>query len=216
GIRARRALRLGGTTGIPFHEPDDLLFHESETLPGHPNGLRFTGFDEAGGRLLAEVYYSVGGGFVVKEGEPCRDEGAAPPPYPFASAADLLALGRRTGLSIAGVRGANEGTGRPRAEIDAGLDRIWRTMEQCIERGCRAEGVLPGGLGVQRRAGRLFRALDSCSVADPLAVLDWVSLFALAVNEENASGGRGVTAPAKGPGGGNPAGLADFRRGATR
>src|SRR5262249_47979078 len=212
GIRARRALRLGGTTGIPFHEPDDLLFHESETLPGHPNGLRFTGFDEAGGRLLAEVYYSVGGGFVVKEGEQGRDEGVAPPPYPFASAADLLALGRRTGLSIAGIVRANEETWRPRDEIDAGLDRIWRTMEQCIERGCRAEGVLPGGLGGQRRAGRLFRALDSCSVADPLAVLDWVSLFALAVNEENASGGRVVTAPTNGAAGVIPAVLAYYRR----
>ena len=141
--------------------------------------------------------------------------GAAPAvAHDFASSVELLAIGKRTGMTIAEIVHENEKTWRAPEETEAGLDRIWSVMEQCIERGCRGDGILPGGLNVQRRAGRLFRNLQSTSSAsDPLVLLDWVSLFALAVNEENAAVGRVVTAPTNGAAGGIPAVLADSRRG---
>jgi L-serine dehydratase len=212
-IRDTRQLRLAGQSAVAFDEGNDLLFHTTETLPRHPNGMRFTAFAARGDVLLSETYYSVGGGFVVREGDAENPPGTAVVPYEFTSAAELLAIGRRMGLSIAEVVRINEQTWRSLAEIDAGLDRIWATMEQCIERGCRAEGVLPGGLGVQRRASRLFHNLRARpGTSDPLAVLDWVSLFALAVNEENAAGGQVVTAPTNGAAGVIPAVLAYYRR----
>jgi L-serine dehydratase len=215
-VRARQELRLAGRRAIQFHEVTDLLFHERETLPQHPNGLRLSAFAASGGLLAAETFFSVGGGFVVREGDD-HGEGitaaARPLPFEFRSAAELLARGREAGLSIADMMRRNEQVWRTPAEIDAGLDRIWAVMEQCIERGCRAEGILPGGLNVRRRAGRLFRALQAKSAADdPLCLLDWVSLFALAVNEENAAGGRVVTAPTNGAAGVIPAVLAYYRR----
>ncbi|MFO0847077.1 MAG: L-serine ammonia-lyase [Gemmataceae bacterium] len=214
-VRSEGTLQLAGRRPIPFHEPTDLLFHTTEFLPRHPNGLRLTAFTDAGEQLACETYYSVGGGFVVAEsdGEAGAGEPAVRLPYEFASAAELLAKGRAAGLSIADMVRANETAWRPAAETDAGLDRIWAVMEQCIERGCRTEGVLPGGLNVLRRAPRLFRGLQSRSTAaDPLVQLDWVSLFALAVNEENAAGGRVVTAPTNGAAGVIPAVLAYYRR----
>ena len=211
-IRSRRTLRLAGRDGIPFHENEDLLFHNHETLPRHPNGMGFTAFDEAASPLLSETYYSIGGGFVVGEDEESTAETAALP-YEFASAVDLLVIGRRTGLSIAEIVFANEQIMRSPEEINAGLDCLWATMEQCIERGCRAEGELPGGLHIQRRASGLYRTLHARpDAADPLAGLDWISLFALAVNEENAAGGRVVTAPTNGAAGVIPAVLAYYRR----
>jgi L-serine dehydratase len=171
GIRTRQMLHLAGQKSIPFRESDDLIFHKSETLPRHPNGMRFTAFDESGSPLLVAVYYSVGGGFVVREGEEECHGGAVSLPYEFASAAELLAIGRRTGLSIAEIVRANERVWRSPEEIDSGLDRLWQTMEQCLERGCRAEGVLPGGLHVQRRANTLFRNLNARpDTTDPLAL----------------------------------------------
>jgi L-serine dehydratase len=213
-VRSRRALRLAGRAHVPFDEADDLVFHGEESLPRHPNGLRLTALDGAGGALAGETYYSVGGGFVVSEAEADAghtggDEPAGCIPHDFRSAVELLEIGRRTGLSIADIVRQNETAWRAPAETDASLDRIWAVMEQCIERGCRGEGVLPGGLQVPRRAGRLFRNLQARpAVADPLAALDWVSLFALAVNEENAAGGRVVTAPTNGAAGIIPAVLA--------
>ena len=212
-VRSTGRLRLGGQSPIPFREPTDLVFHDSESLPGHPNGMRFTAFDSKDAVLSQEVYYSVGGGFVVRENESAGSGSAATPvPHEFASAAELLAIGQRTGLAIADIVAANEASRRPIAETDAGLDRIWAVMEQCIERGCRTDGVLPGGLGVQRRAARLARDLHGRPGDDPMACLDWVSLFALAVNEENAAGGQVVTAPTNGAAGVIPAVLAYHQR----
>ena len=216
-VRSLRTLPLAGRFTVPFDEASDLVFRD-ESLPRHPNGLRISAFDEDGLRLEEGVYYSVGGGFVVSEaeaeaGRTGGNEPAGPVPHEFGSAAELLAIGRRTGLSIAGIVRQNETAWRAPAETDARLDRIWSVMEQCIERGCRAEGLLPGGLNVWRRAARVFRGLQSRSLsADPLAQLDWVSLFALAVSEENAAGGRVVTAPTNGAAGVIPAVLAYYRR----
>jgi L-serine dehydratase len=212
-VRATGRLRLGGESPIPFREPTDLVFHETESLPGHPNGMRFTAVDAGDAILSQEVYYSIGGGFVVRGGEsPGVGAAAAPVPHEFASAAELLAIGQRTGLAIADIVAENEASRRPMSETEAGLDRIWAVMEECIERGCRTDGVLPGGLGVPRRAARLARELRGRPAGDPMACFDWVSLFALAVNEENAAGGQVVTAPTNGAAGVIPAVLAYHRR----
>lgn len=216
--RSRNTLELAGKLTIPFHEADDLVFHEDESLPRHPNAMRLAAFDARGAELANETYYSVGGGFVVSEAEAQAgraggNEPANPVSHEFGSAADLLDIGKRTGLSIAAIVRQNETAWRAPAETDAGLDRIWAVMEQCIERGCRAEGILPGGLHVRRRACVIFRNLQQRPAsADPLAAFDWVSLFALAVNEENAAGGRVVTAPTNGAAGVIPAVIAYYRR----
>ncbi len=217
-VRSEQTVRLGGRFDLPFDEARDLLFHGNQTLPRHPNALRLTAFDADSGELACETYYSVGGGFVVRDAddEAADAGGEAPivrPPHDFRSAEELLEIGRLTGLSIADIVRSNESAWRPAAETDAGLDRIWSVMEQCIERGCRCEGVLPGGLFVKRRAGQLYRNVQQrLPVSDPLAALDWVSLFALAVNEENAAGGQVVTAPTNGAAGVIPAVLAYYRR----
>jgi L-serine dehydratase len=216
--RTQHRLRLAGRHDVFYREAVDLIFHEDESLPRHPNGMRFSAFDPLGVELAAETFYSVGGGFVVSENEAATghtggNERPETVPYDFHSAAELLALGKQTRLSIADIVRTNEQVWRAPEEIDAGLDRIWATMEQCIERGCRAEGELPGGLHVRRRAGQIYQDLQGRTRdADPLAVLDWVSLFALAVNEENAAGGRVVTAPTNGAAGVIPAVIAYYRR----
>ncbi|QEL16473.1 L-serine ammonia-lyase [Limnoglobus roseus] len=211
-IRGTEKLRLGGEVIVPFREADDLLFHETETLPFHPNGVRFTAYAASGEELFQETYYSVGGGFVVREGEETAGGRPGPVPHPFTSAAELLAIGRRTGLAIADIIAENEATWRPPHETDAGLDHIWGVMDQCMARGMATGGTLPGGLGVKRRAHNLHRQLTATATVDPLAVFDWVSLFALAVNEENAAGGRVVTAPTNGAAGVIPAVLAYYYR----
>jgi L-serine dehydratase len=213
-VRDRRELRLYGRHRVPFDEAVDLLFHERESLPEHPNGMRLSAFTASGELLAGETFFSVGGGFVVRAGEEAAGaQTARALPFEFHSGAELLDKGQSAGLSIADMMRRNEEVWRTPAEIDAGLDRIWAAMEQCIERGCRVEGVLPGGLNVRRRASRVFRALQAQSTAaDPLSLLDWVSLFALAVNEENAAGGRVVTAPTNGAAGVIPAVLAYYRR----
>ncbi len=213
-IRSGQQLSLAGQVDVPFHEGDDLVFHMTEALPAHPNGMKAAVFDGAGNILAAETYYSVGGGFVVREGQGTASTGqTVEPRYPFISASELLAIGTRTGLSIADIMRENEKTFRPPVETDAALDRLWQTMDECIERGCRTDGILPGGLNVRRRACAIHRNLQTGKgAADPLAQLDWVSLFALAVNEENAAGGRVVTAPTNGAAGVIPAVLAYYRR----
>lgn len=207
-IRASARLPLHDDHAIGFDEGADLLFHVAETLPFHPNGLRFHAFAADGTPVASDTYYSIGGGFVVTEGmEHAATAKPAGPPLPFRSAADLLARSHESGLSIAGVMRRNERAWRADAEIDAALLRIWDAMQACVARGLATEGNLPGGFKVRRRAARLYRSLGTEAAAgdDPLQVLDWVNVYALAVNEENAAGGRVVTAPTNGAAGIVPA-----------
>lgn len=211
-IRTRQCLRLGAAgPQIRFHEADDLVFHRLESLPEHPNGMRFVARAVDGSELLSRVYYSIGGGFVVNEDAARRDQLNADDrqlPFPFRTGDDLLRLGRETGLSVSELTLRNESAWRPEAETRAALLRVWAAMQACVERGCHASGILPGGLRVQRRAPGLFRELSArpeAALQDPLSALDWVSLWAMAVNEENAAGGRVVTAPTNGAAGILPA-----------
>ncbi len=217
-VRRDRRLRLGGGPDIAFEPERDLLLHRGETLPGHPNGLRLTAFDAAGRTLDTRVYYSIGGGFVVTEEELHRNEpspDAPTVPYDFGSADEMLAMARDSGRSIAALVRDNERAWRSDEEIDAGLRRIWSAMKGCVARGIAQDGVLPGGLKVRRRAAALYR--DACGKAelalrDPMAVMDWISVYAIAVNEENAAGGRVVTAPTNGAAGIVPAVLHYYDR----
>jgi L-serine dehydratase len=221
-IRRERSLALGGIHRIALDEAEDVLFLRRQSLPFHANGLRFTAFDAHGTELAARVYYSVGGGFVVSEevaADGNKQKRVAPDttvlPLPFHSGAELLELTRREGLSVAGVMRVNERHWRSDAEIDAGLLHIWRVMQECVNRGCRAVGILPGGYKVRRRAAALYRSLTAhpeAALKDPLQVMDWVNLYALAVNEENAAGGRVVTAPTNGAAGIVPAVLHYYSR----
>ena len=217
-IRASRQLRLAGERTVPFSELDDLVFRTGKVLPRHSNGMRFEAFDEAGERLERRDYYSVGGGFVVNEDEAEEDRIVAdrtPLPFPFRSGDALLATCEEHRMSIAEVMLANETTWRSEAEVREGLLEIHRAMKACMERGFRHEGLLPGGLNVVRRAPRLYQELSTprfhrgpggrAASVDSLNVLDWVNLYALAVNEENAAGGRVVTAPTNGAAGIIPA-----------
>ncbi len=212
-IRLGGRIRLLGRHEIPFDEPLNLLFHMDQVLPGHSNGMRFTAHGTQLEVLAREEYYSVGGGFVVRAGaEP--EAGAAPrvPPYEFDSGARLLEHGRAQGLEIHELMLARERTWRSDAEIRAGLLRIWQVMQDCVRRGFEAQGLLPGVLGVRRRAPKLHRQLMSASPTGPMHALDWVNAFALAVNEENAAGGQVVTAPTNGAAGIVPAVLHYYRR----
>ncbi|GIX23831.1 MAG: L-serine dehydratase [Caldimonas sp.] len=221
-IRLERKLVLGGTHPITLDEAEDLVFLRRQSLPFHANGMRFLAYDASGTELAARIYYSVGGGFVVSEdvaADGSRQKRIAPDttvlPLPFHSAAELLALTRREGLSIAGVMRVNERHWRSDAQIDAGLLHLWGVMQDCVKRGCQAEGTLPGGYKVRRRAAALYRSLTAhpeAALRDPLQVMDWVNLYALAVNEENAAGGRVVTAPTNGAAGIVPAVLHYYTR----
>lgn len=217
-IRQQGRLCLPSGQSLAFDPAQDLIFHRRESLPFHPNGLRLEAFDAAGALLRDRCYYSVGGGFVVSEelaADGSRQVRVAPDttvlPLPFHSAADLLTLCRDQHLTMADVMRRNERHWRCDAEIDAGLLTLWQAMQACVRRGCRAEGLLPGGFKVRRRAADLLKTLEAGQgggwpgADDPLRVLDWVSLYALAVNEENAAGGRVVTAPTNGAAGIVPA-----------
>ena len=203
-------LRLAGSRAIEFDPKTALDFVKRESLPGHPNGLRITAFDDAGETILSRIYYSVGGGFVVDEdhtGQPVITESTVELPHPFDSGNELLALCRDRGLSISSLMLANETTWRSEADIRSGLLHIWQAMQACVKRGCTGSGVMPG-LKVKRRAAGLYRQLSSqpeAALRDPLTIMDWVNLYALAVNEENAVGGRVVTAPTNGAAGIIPA-----------
>ncbi len=217
-IRAAHSLRLPEGPEIGFNEPADLVFHRLESLPAHPNGLMFLARDAAGNELLSKTYYSVGGGFVVGGQDAAEDRLTATEfqlPYPYRLGNDLLQLAQESGLSVSEMTLRNEACWRPEAETRAGLLRVWQAMQSCVARGCERDGILPGGLKVQRRASKLFRELSASPEAglrDPLTVLDWVSLWAMAVNEENAAGGRVVTAPTNGAAGLIPAVLHYFVR----
>jgi L-serine dehydratase len=225
-MRDEKRLALLGTHQIGFIEKTDLVFYRRETLPFHANGMRFTAFDAGGVELLTRTYYSVGGGFVVSD-EVAHDGSLqkviAPDTtvlaHPFHSGADLLLLTKQHGCSIAELVRRNERClgkgGRSDAEIDNGLMKIWAVMQACVVRGCKTDGVLPGGFKVRRRAADLHRQLcanPEAALRDPLQVLDWVNLYALAVNEENAAGGRVVTAPTNGAAGIVPAVLHYYTR----
>ena len=220
-MRNNKRVCLAGSHSIAFNEKDDLLFMRAP-LPFHANGMRFVALDATGNELANRVYYSVGGGFIVSDevaADGSRQKVIAPDvtvlPLPFTSGDALLVLAQEHSLSIAQIMRRNEQHWRTDPEIDAGLLRIWQVMQDCVRRGCRTDGVLPGGFKVKRRAAPLFRALSEnpeAALRDPLQVLDWVNLYALAVNEENAAGGRVVTAPTNGAAGIIPAVLHYYTR----
>lgn len=210
-------LRLWNGPQIAFRLKEDVLFRRAETLPLHSNGLRFAAQDSSGAAVLECIYYSVGGGFVVNaQGRPefLSANAGGVPPHPFESAEELLKRARATQKSISTLMRENELASQPEGVLREGLLRIWHTMEACVRRGCERDGVLPGGLKVKRRAAEVFRRLsaDQRSNTDPLVILDWVNLYALAVNEENAAGGRVVTAPTNGAAGIIPAVLSYYRK----
>jgi L-serine dehydratase len=216
-MRESGTVRLFGEREIPFVVGEDLVFERKISLPEHPNGMRFTAYDDSGDVVREKVYFSVGGGFVVDETATGADrikQDDTVLPHPFSTAEELLKHCSATGLSISGLMLENEKAfGRSEAEIRAKLLDIWRVMSECVSRGIAKEGVLPGGLKVKRRAHQLHRRLQAESPEkDPLQAMDWVSLFALAVNEENAAGGRVVTAPTNGAAGIIPAVLTYYSR----
>lgn len=215
------AVRSAGVVDLLGRHPvrladDDLVLHRRASLPFHPNGLRFAAFDAADTCMRERTYYSVGGGFVVHESAAGADRiqpDDASVPYPFSTGGQLLSRCAEAGMPISAVMRANEGVWRSQAQIETDLLHIWTVMQECVRNGCRTEGTLPGGLRVPRRAPALFRHLQAQDPQhDPLRVLDWVNLFALAVNEENAAGGRVVTAPTNGAAGVLPAVLHYYSR----
>jgi len=213
-----KRIALLGRHEVAFDPQTDMHFRQRQRQPFHSNALAFAAFAADGEQLLRRFYYSVGGGFVLDEDEaqrnaPAGDEVAVP--YPFGSGAELLEIGVQTGLTIAAIMLENETALHPLAEVEAMLDRIGEAMAASIDRGCTRAGTLPGSLKVERRAPRLATELvirQQASLADPLAALDWINLWAIAVNEENAAGGRVVTAPTNGAAGIIPAVLRYYER----
>jgi L-serine dehydratase len=215
-------LALLGKHIIPFDEAHDLDFTHVKPLPLHPNGMRFTALDHQGDPITEATFYSLGGGFIATE-EELSSKPATPEthPHPFTNAVELMAIADQEGLPISGVILANEAALRPEKETRSRLDAIWLAMQDCVRRGCQQQGILPGGLKVRRRAHEIHQKLlaaKDTTPPDPLTVLDWVNLYALAVNEENAAGARVVTAPTNGAAGIIPAVLhyaVNFRAPAT-
>lgn len=207
-IKQNYELYLGRENKISFHEKTDLIFHQQETLPLHANGMRFTAYDDEDKMLLSKTFYSIGGGFIVDEENFHEDVSQdTPVPYPFSTAKELLAQCQQHQLSIADLMRRNEQTWRDDKAIATGLLNIAHTMLHCIDNGCKHTGVLPGGLQVKRRAPALYEKLSTKQTDKPphVQIMNWVSCYALAVNEENAAGGRVVTAPTNGAAGIIPA-----------
>jgi L-serine dehydratase len=202
-----------GHPDYAFRPKDDLLLDKKNPLPGHANGMLFQAFDGSGRLLLKQVYYSIGGGFVVTDLElekmrASKKQDTLKVPYPFASAKQMLEMAARSGLTIAQMKRANEEYSMSTEELDAKLDRIWDAMRSCIDRGLAVEGIMPGGLKVRRRAKQIHDKLHEewrSNKVNPLLANDWLSVYAMAVNEENAGGGRIVTAPTNGAAGVIPA-----------
>jgi L-serine dehydratase len=217
-IRHDKKIRLLSGHIITFDEKTDLIFNKRQKLPFHSNGMRFTAYTKDGNELATRDYYSVGGGFVVNQDEAAEDRIVAdttPLPFAFTTGDALLKLCEESGKSIAAVMLENEKVWRSEADIRSGLLTIWKAMTDCVNRGIRESGVLPGGLKVQRRASSMVAELTKrpeTALKDPLTILDWVNLYALAVNEENAAGGRVVTAPTNGAAGIIPAVLHYYDR----
>ena len=211
-VEASGTVHPPGHPAYRFRPAVDLTFDKKQALPGHPNGLQFSAYDTDGQLLLRRAYFSIGGGFVVSAEELEALKHASPReadvPYPFADAKDMLAMAAASGLSIAGMKRANELATRSSSALDRGIDEIWAVMSGCIDRGLAQEGVMPGGLNVKRRARSIFLQLEAQwqrNEITPLMANDWLSLYAMAVNEENAAGGRVVTAPTNGAAGVIPA-----------
>lgn len=211
-IAATARLNLAGEHEIDYDDSADLIYHKRESLPFHANGMTFCAFDDSGDVVLARTYYSVGGGFVVDEEAAGSDrivEDETRLPHPFRTGAELLQICSDTGFSIAEVMMKNEQVWRSEDEIRQGILHIWQVMQECVHKGTHNEGILPGGLKVKRRAAALYRELENRTRMDmitpSLGAMDWVNLYALAVNEENAAGGRMVTAPTNGAAGIIPA-----------
>lgn len=206
-IRQQKKIALNGQHIIDFDEKSDLLFHARKSLPDHPNGMQYEAYQQDGQLICRKIYYSVGGGF-VQTSDPMHAQGApalVEVPYPFNNCRELLAICEQHHLSISEVVLQNELTWRTMPQINAYLLAIWTAMQQCVARGCRSTGILPGGLQVKRRAALLYQDLQQKKSSDSLEAMDWVNMYALAVNEENAAGGRVVTAPTNGAAGIVPA-----------
>ncbi len=217
-LRRGGTLMLLGTTPIAFDRVRDIVFRGEESLPEHPNAMRFTAFATDDAVLAEGRYFSVGGGFVVEGGQAVAQTAAVAVPHPFATGDELMAQCQANGLSVAALVLRNECAWRPEAEVRAGLLRIWGVMQQCVQRGFGIDNPLaaqslPGPLRMRRRAGELHRELlAQAGAADPLAAMDWVNAFAMAANEENAAGGRVVTAPTNGAAGVVPAVMHYYQR----
>ncbi|HEV2501804.1 MAG TPA: L-serine ammonia-lyase [Mesorhizobium sp.] len=216
-LQDAKRIELPSIGPIAFDPETDLIFDFGSPLPGHANGMVFIALDASGNSLLRQVWYSIGGGFVVTDtelgGTTAPQAGTMNVPYPFTSAAEMLSMGQASGLTIAEMKEANE-QARHGAGLDPGLERLNETMNDCIDRGLRQEGILPGGLSVRRRARSLYQQLlneRSTNRAQPHAATDWLLVYAMAVNEENAAGGRVVTAPTNGAAGVVPAVLRYYR-----
>jgi L-serine dehydratase len=204
-IRAEKKLKLAGTKEIAFKEATDLLWHKDKTLAAHSNGMRFTAYNANDAVIATQVYFSIGGGFILREGESAAAKVVKPVPFVFSSSDELLRIGDERGLAIWQIALENEKAWHTEAEIRAHVARIWSVMQECVKRGLETDGILPGGLNVRRRAPRSAKKLAAEKKDDALAPMDWVNTFAMAVNEENAAGGRVVTAPTNGAAGIIPA-----------
>jgi len=204
-IRNAKSLPLAGTRRIEFDEKRDLLFHKDKTLPFHSNGMRYLAFDGAGAVIDEQVYFSIGGGFILREGDSAGANAKPAVKYPFTSAAELLHAAAEHHMAVWEIALENEKAWHTEQQIREYVQRIWKVMQECMARGLETEGILPGGLNVRRRAKRLARKLGESGSGDPLAPMDWVNVYAMAVNEENAAGGRVVTAPTNGAAGIIPA-----------
>ncbi|CAG9170587.1 L-serine ammonia-lyase [Cupriavidus pinatubonensis] len=216
-LRASRTLSLLGRHPIPFVEKEHIAFYRREAMAEHPNGMKFHAYDAQGTSLREARYLSVGGGFVVTAGAPNTQvlNAAQQLPHPFRSGKDMLEMANESGKSIARLMMENELVWRSEEDVTAGLLHIWDVMQACVTRGCRTDGELPGPFKVRRRAPELYRNLTERAertLSDPLSVMDWVNLYAMAVNEENAAGGRVVTAPTNGAAGIIPAVLHYYDR----
>ncbi len=218
-IRQSQHLCLSGSHTIAFDEKRDLVMHKRRALPFHPNAMQFCAMDSAGVEISKRTYYSVGGGFVLDdtatEGEPVIKADDTPVPYPFTTGDRLLELCAEHDMSICEIMLHNECTWRTEVQVREELLALWAIMQACVKKGCQVHGILPGGMKVKRRAAELYETLSlnpEAAMRDPLTVMDWVNLYALAVNEENAAGGRVVTAPTNGAAGIIPAVLHYYAR----